>query len=600
MELIKNAQDGGCGHTLFETLDGAVTAMGSRTIKRWLTCPLVDKSAIEQRYDAIEALMSDISVMQQLRELLATIGDLERLVGRIALARASLADYGTLMRTLTAMPRLRSLLRAFENAGLLSLIEAHLHDFDALVALLKASLNDDSEQSYVIKKGFDESLDTMRDLVANAQQRILELELQEQKRTGINSLKIRYNQIYGYSIEITKSNLQLVPPDYIRQQTLVGKERYTMPLLQKLEHELRYAENAINDLEEEIFGRVKREVAGSLHILRACSYALSRLDALFGFASVAYDYGYVRPELYDGRDIIINEGRHPVVERTLAHRFIPNNTRLTDAESLWLITGPNMGGKSTFLRQVALITIMAQSGSFVPAKSARLPILDRIFTRIGAGDNLADGKSTFLVEMEETALICTQATERSLVILDEVGRGTSTFDGLAIAQAVVEHLFNSVQARCLFATHYHELTLLKERFAGIENYHALCTKTASGIVFMYKIMPGVADGSFGVEVAKLASLPASIIIRAEEILKVLAIAENAVASRGQKSSENTYEPAVANEDNTDLLERLSQLENKLKDQDSIIHILNEINLDELSPKKAFDLVWVMKSRGVKS
>jgi DNA mismatch repair protein MutS len=597
LEIIKNAYDGGRAHTLFETLDGACTSMGSRTIKNWITCPRVDRASIEQRYDAIEILMSDVAAMQQLRELITSVGDLERLVGRIALNRAVVGDYCTLMRTLSCMPRLRTLLRAYNDSSLLNLIEAHLHDFDAIVALLKAALNDDQSQSFIIKKGYDESLDSLRDLVMNAQQRILELELQEQQKTGINSLKIRYNQIYGYSIEITKTHLHLVPQEYARQQSLVGKERYTMPALQKLEHDIRYAENAISDVEAELYVRVKKEVAGYLHMLRATAYALSRLDALFGLASVAYDHGYVRPTLYDGRDIIIQEGRHPVVERTLEHRFIPNDTHMTDEASLWLITGPNMGGKSTYLRQVALMSIMAQAGSFVPARSAQLPILDRIFTRIGAGDNLAEGKSTFLVEMEETALICTQATEKSLVILDEVGRGTSTFDGLAIAQAVVEYLFTVVKARCLFATHYHELTLLKDRFTGIENYHAACTKTDNGIIFQYKMLPGIADGSFGLEVAKLASLPSMIVTRAEQILQLLVIAENTVAGEVAQV-QPTFSPATVSNDSDikNLKEQIALLEQKLRDAEELVRSINEINVEELSPKKAFDLIWSLKNK----
>lgn len=595
LELINNAHDGGRSDTLFYVLDGAVTSMGSRTIKRWLTCPLIDRASLEQRYDAIETIKADISLMRQLRELLSCIGDMERLVGRIALNRAIFLDYCALMRSLTIVPRLRALLNQVREADLLAMIDGHIYDFDAIVALLKAALNDDASQSLIIKKGFDEALDQLRELVAHAQQRIFELELQEQQRTGINSLKIRYNQIYGYSIEITKPNLHLVPQDYIRLQTLVGKERFTMPSLQKLEHDLRYAENAITELENEVYVRIKREVADCIGKLRATSYALSRLDALFGFASVAYDHGYVRPHIHEGRDIIINQGRHPVVERTMEHRFIPNDTKLSDQESLWILTGPNMGGKSTYLRQVALIAIMAQSGSFVPAESAQLPILDRIFTRIGAGDNLSEGKSTFLVEMEETAIICTQATEKSLVILDEVGRGTSTFDGMAIAQAVVEYLFCHVHARCLFATHYHELTLLKERFAGIENYYASSQKTTQGIVFLYKILRGVADGSFGLEVAKLANVPSSIIERADEILKILAQVENAVAFAGHQ-----YTPAVVNPEEVNYEGRLRKLEQETDRYEPIIRILEHIDINEMSPKKAFDLIWTIKEMSSKS
>ena len=290
----------------------------------------------------------------------------------------------------------------------------------------------------------------------------------------------------------------------------------------------------------EIFDRIKQEVSRSIHDLRTAAYALSKLDALYGLATIAYEHGYCRPELHDGSSISIKKGRHPVVERILGHRFIANDVELTDEQSLWLITGPNMGGKSTFLRQVALIAIMAQAGSFVPAQSAHMPILDRIFTRIGAGDSLAEGKSTFLVEMEETAVICTQATAKSLVILDKDQAGTSTFDGLALAQAIVEYLYCTVGARCFFATHYHELALLKDRMPGIENYHASCRKTDQGICFLYTIVKGIADGSFGIDVARLARLPEPIIGRAQEILQLLEVAEKVgVGFSGQSTPHNS-------------------------------------------------------------
>jgi len=326
--------------------------------------------------------------------------------------------------------------------------------------------------------------------------------------------------------------------------------------------------------------------------LRSTAYALSRLDALVGFATVAYDHNYVRPVLHEGRDMSIKQGRHPVVERMLSHRFIPNDTELTEQSSLWILTGPNMGGKSTYLRQVALIAIMAQAGSFVPAESAYMPILDRIFTRIGAGDNLSEGKSTFLVEMEETAAICTQATERSLVILDEVGRGTSTFDGMAIAQAVVEYIVQHVHALCLFATHYHELTLLNDTFPTIVNYHAASSKTKQGVLFLYKIEPGVADGSFGLDVAKLAKLPDPILKRAADLLEGLAKQEKKtfVVPQLKGGSKTTLDDEC-----TDVSMRLAQAETKLTEQSQVLGILEEIDLDELSPRKAFDII--MRIRG---
>lgn len=595
LEIVKSSQNGSRDHTLFQVVDGAVTSMGSRTIKKWLMCPLVDKHAIEQRYDAISVLIGNMQAMQQLPELLVGIGDFERLVGRIALSRATISDYVCLLKTLLLIPKIKSFLKSLEGSALLAMIEAHLHNFDALAALLKNSLNDDLSVTAKIKHGFDAQLDQMRDLVTNAQQKILDLEAQEQQKTGIGSLKIRYNNVFGYSIEITKSNLDSVPEYYMRQQTLVGKERFSIPALTKLEQDIRYAESAINELESEIFTRVKNEVAHSLHALRTAAYALSRLDALFGFARIAREYGYSRPTLDQSRDICIKDGRHPIVERCLDHRFIPNDVQLTDAQSLWMITGPNMGGKSTFLRQVALICILAQAGSFVPARSAHVPILDRIFTRIGAGDNLAEGKSTFLVEMEETALICTQATERSLVILDEVGRGTSTFDGLAIAQAIVEYVCIKVRSKALFATHYHELTLLKDRLSGIENYHAACTRSSSGVVFLYKIVQGVAGGSFGLEVAKLAKLPDDIVNRAQDILTSLNATSHCSSTDERMQNAVGYVPAVTAEKENQLQASIALLECELLQLRKQMQLIDDLDLDQLSPKKAFDLIWSIKS-----
>jgi len=326
--------------------------------------------------------------------------------------------------------------------------------------------------------------------------------------------------------------------------------------------------------------------------LRKLAWALSHLDALLGFASVEYNNKYVRPTFNDNRDIIIQKGRHPVVEQKCDTTFIPNDVKLTDEESLWIITGPNMGGKSTYLRQVALMSIMAQCGSFVPAESVNLSILDRIFTRIGSGDNVAEGKSTFLVEMEETSTICTQATHNSLVILDEVGRGTSTFDGLALAQAVVEHIYKNVQARCLFATHYHELTMLQDYFPGIVSYYAASKKTKQGILFLYTIIKGVADGSFGIEVAKLAQLPDSIIVRAKEVLKLLAASEEV---QGQ-SIAGSLKIGSKQPKNISLEQENAQLKGKIQDLQEKTELLEGINFGELSPKQAFDLLWKFKEK----
>lgn len=609
LELLKNNRDGGRNNTLFSVLDCAITSMGSRMIKKWLVRPLVNKDSIEQRLDAVDIISHSVVLMQQLEELLGKIGDIERIVGRITLGRASLHDYLLICQAICHIPTLKQVLLSSNQQSLLAPIAASMQDFDPLVKLLETALNNDSQKNYTIKPGFDKRLDELRDLVEFGNRQFVDLEKREQQQTRIGSLKVGYNQVHGYYIEVTKPNLHLVPEHYIRRQTLSGKERFITKELQELEHNVLEARSEIEMVEKAVFDRVKREVLAYSNGLRKLSWALSHLDALLGFARMAYNNGYIRPVFNDNRDIKISAARHPVVERAREANFIPNDVQLTDEESLWIVTGPNMGGKSTYLRQVALSCIMAQCGSFVAAKEANLALLDRIFTRIGAGDNVAEGKSTFLVEMEETATICTQATANSLVILDEVGRGTSTFDGLALAQAVVEYIYKEVQARCLFATHYHELTLLKDYFPGIASYYAASKKTKQGILFLYTITKGVADGSFGIEVAKLAQLPEMVIGRAQEVLQVLTTTEEhqsqAIAGSltSKRNCGNTKKADASSQgvDDEPMVQKAAQLGKALEEsKEQVKHyqqrlkLLDEIDYDELSPKKAFDLLWRYK------
>ncbi|MDP3889151.1 MAG: DNA mismatch repair protein MutS [bacterium] len=592
LELIKNNQ-GGQKNTLFSALDGAVTSMGSRMIKKWLLRPLVKQEAIVQRQEVIALLIDDVALAQQLMDLLMKVGDIERVIGRIGLSRASLFDYLSLMRALAVIPDIRVVLHTYTDRALLAVIYQHLDEFALLYQLLHASLNDDPSHDWLIRKGFDAQLDYQRELVTNSNEKIVHLECLEQEKTGIQSLKIRYNQVHGYYIEVTKANMHLVPHYFTRQQTLVGRERFITPELQSLQYEIVRARAEIECVEKAVFDRVKKEVEEHITTLRKLSYALSHLDALLGLAHVAYSNGYVRPTFNTNREVHIIEGRHPVIEQTSNSTFIPNDTHITDEQSFWIITGPNMGGKSTYLRQVALISIVGQCGSFVPARSACLPIFDRVFTRIGAGDNLAEGKSTFLVEMEETASICMQATKNSLVILDEVGRGTSTFDGLAIAHAVVEYIHQEIQARCLFATHYHELTQLQGELPGVTSHYAVSKKTRDGIVFLYKIAHGVADGSFGVEVAKLAQLPEQVIIRAQQLLHELTTGSSISIPKDSSDLAGAYAPIF--EQNQQLKEQLAVLQEQTAIQKELLSSLNSINYDELSPKQAFDLLWQFKS-----
>lgn len=589
LELIRNNQQGDSQHTLFAVLDGATTPMGSRMIKKWLQRPLIKKEAIEQRHDAVAAFVHETVFLQTIQQLLASIGDLERIVGRIALSRAPHHDYSALKKCLEVVPEIRAPLHAHSSITLFQVINAHMADFQELYTLLDRALHDEPGGNRLIKHGFDEQLDAMRDLIEHSHQRMVALERREQEATTIQSLKVRYNNVHGYYIEVTNPNQHLVPERYVRRQTLVGKERYTTPELQQLAYEIERAHAQINEREKELFESVKHAVAQQSTPLRKLAHALAHLDALHGLAKVAYQHGYIRPTFTSTRDSIIIDGRHPVVEQNVQGGFIPNDTELNDAQSLWIITGPNMGGKSTYLRQVALLYIMAQCGSFVPAKRAELALLDRLFTRIGAGDNLAAGKSTFLVEMEETAAICSYATKNSLVILDEVGRGTSTFDGLAIAHAVIEYLYSHIGARCLFATHYHELTTLPSQYPGIVPFYAASKKTERGIIFLYKIVRGVADGSFGLEVAKLANLPAQIIHKAQEHLTLLTAHEQAYAQHYRPAEPSDHQLI---EENKRLREQLAQLQQK----QSILAEFAQLSLEELTPKQAFDFLWRWKER----
>jgi len=602
LDIIKNNLDGSRKYTLLSILDRAKTPMGSRTIKKWLLRPLVQKAKIIQRQEVVAGLSKQISTLQKLEIVLEQIPDIERIIGRIALNRAIIQDYLGLYTALELMPELKLLLTSELNFSLIKIIQESIKPFDTLKNLLEASINTDSNVPYMIKPGFDHQLDSLRNLLANGQQEILKLEKKEIERSGINSLKIDYNNISGYYIEITNTHQDKVPADYQHQQTLANRKRFVTPELKALERDLFKAQHELESIENAVFDRVKKEVFTYISPLRQLAQALAHLDGLYSFSIVAYNNNYITPEINDRRDIMITGGRHPVIEQTLRDPFVPNDTSLINETSLWLVTGPNMGGKSTYLRQVALICIMAQCGSLVPATSASLPILDRVFTRIGAGDNLAEGKSTFLVEMEETATICTQATKNSLVILDEVGRGTSTFDGIALAQAIVEYLYLTVKARCLFATHYHELTRLTHTHTGIANYHMVCRKTASGILFLHTIAPGQTEGSFGVEVAKLAQLPDYIVKRANILLKSMEM----TADQGSQTSlmsimsiipaqraQNDDKTVPNDEKSSVLREQVIRLEHQIVQYKNCLEKLAKAPLDDISPRQALDLVWHM-------
>ena len=515
--------------TLIAVLDSTVTGMGARLLRSWIVRPLIDQDAMEARLDAVAQLLQQTVVRGEIRKELRGIQDLERLTSRITLGLALPRELVALRKSLVQLPVLKNFVTPPVSGGSDLLRELH-DDMDELAdvrELLEKAIAEDppalASDPGIIHAGYSAELDDLRSLSQHSKQIIASMEERERKRTGIGSLKIRFNQVFGYYIEISKANLHLAPADYERKQTLVNAERYTSPELKEYERKILAADERISEIERQLYVDVRSSVAGKASRLRKTAAAIAKLDVLASFAKLAADRNYVRPEFTGTGELLIIGGRHPVIEELLkqkGERFVPNDLCFEPGrQQLLLITGPNMGGKSTYLRQSALIVLMAQMGSYVPARQAKLPITDRIFTRIGASDNLARGRSTFLVEMSEVAGILNHATPASLVLLDEVGRGTATFDGLSIAWAVVEHLQKHTRARTLFATHYHELTELAELLPTVKNVHVSVKETPSEIIFLRKVEPGSADKSYGIEVARLAGLPRSVIERAREVLK---------------------------------------------------------------------------------
>ncbi|HIZ09098.1 MAG TPA: DNA mismatch repair protein MutS [Candidatus Borkfalkia avicola] len=577
LELVRTIGDGKRRGSLLWLLDKTQTAMGARMMTRLILNPLQNKEEIEERLRAVSELYEGTVVRLGIADTLKGIRDIERIAGKISNNNLTPRDCENLGASLALLPNLRFQLSGFTSAEIGGIVRG-LGDFSAMAELLRSAFIENPpvniKEGGYIRKGYSKELDELRDIRDNGARMIAEMEAEEREKTGIKNLKIKYNRVFGYTIEVTNSFLSKVPYSYQRRQTLAGAERYVTDELKAVEEKILTSSERSLRLEEELFGKIRETLADNIGGLKKLAGAIATLDCYVSFATVAKENGYCRPEIADrGGPLCISEGRHPVVEALSKERFVPNDTRLDDETHTMVITGPNMAGKSTYMRQTALIVLMAHIGSFVPAKSAQIPVTDQIFTRVGASDNLIFDQSTFMVEMTEVASILLNATKDSLLILDEVGRGTSTFDGLSIAWSVLEYLSQNIRAKTLFATHYHELTELEGKIEGVKNYKVTVRETAAGIVFLRKIVRGGANKSFGIEVARLAGIPSAVTDRARQILKKL---EKNDIARG--ATEEAPAESVRSE-----AER----------------ILSEIDMNNVTPIQAFNLLsdLVEKAKG---
>ena len=588
LEIVESMEGGRTG-TLLDEIDRTVTPMGGRLLRSWLLRPLTALEPIRDRLDAVEELAVKTTERGKLRETLKSILDMERLISRIALSTASPRDLVALGRSLAAVPRLALMLTECQ-APLVRSLAGELDDLSDVRQWVEAAIMDEppalAREGGFVRDGFDKDVDELRTISRSGKQVIAEMEEGERTRTGIGSLKVRFNRVFGYYIEISKSNLHAVPSDYIRKQTIAGGERYITPALKEYEERVLGADERIVSRELEIFETLRQRVAAEAPRVLDTARAVAGLDVLAGLAETATVCNYTKPHVHDGDEMVAIDVRHPVVERLAAGAFVPNDITLNGtSHQLVILTGPNMGGKSTYLRQVALLCLMAQTGSFVPAREAKLALIDRLYARVGASDNIARGQSTFMVEMQETSHILSGATSKSLVVLDEIGRGTATFDGLSIAWAVAEFMATNERARpkTLFATHYHELTDLADAIPGVVNAHVTAREWKDDIIFLHKILPGRSDRSYGIQVARLAGLPASVIARARDILASL---EHDELARGGKPSLSGA--PVVPQQQLGLFQTASPADEKLRER------IREVDINRTTPIDALQILQELK------
>ncbi|HXG01514.1 MAG TPA: DNA mismatch repair protein MutS, partial [Bacteroidota bacterium] len=595
---ITSSLSGSSEGTLFSVLDKTKTPMGGRMLKRWINQPLNRVEAIRQRLGAVQELVQKSDVRSRISEVLSRIGDLERLNTKICTGRATPRDVIALKFILREIADLKAIKSNLEGDTLQSL-HARLQPLPEIIALIETAIEPDPPlaltEGGVIRRGFNADLDELRNLALSGKSWIAELQKTERERTGIPSLKVGFNNVFGYYIEVTKTHKDKVPSNYIRKQTIATGERFVTPELKEYEEKILHAEEKILALETQLFNDVRMKIAEHTTVVQTNAHMLAALDCFVALAEAAVEYDYVCPEVNDSTMLEITAGRHPVIERMLppGETYIPNDVKLdTDSDQILIITGPNMSGKSSYLRMTGLIVLLAQIGSFVPAKKAVVGIVDKIYTRVGASDNIASGESTFLVEMHEAAHIVNTATKRSLILLDEVGRGTSTFDGISIAWALTEYLHERVGARTLFATHYHELNELAELFPRIKNYKVEVREYGDKVIFLHKVTPGFADHSYGIQVAQMAGLPEEVTERAKKILKNLEGLELSVhgesgsGGAGQGSAKKT-KGRVAPEVQMTLFE--------MKD-DALREELRKIDVERLTPLEALQKLAELKQK----
>lgn len=581
--------------SLLGVLDKTHTAMGSRKLKQWLKEPLNDVSMIKERLDAVEVLLDEVLIRNNLKEYLKRVYDFERLTGRIAYGTANGKDMIALRNSCVVLPDIKAELDA-TGSDLLDMLNEQIHPLDQVYDLIDRSIVEDPpfviKEGRLIKSGFSQELDELKASIKDAQDWIAGLETSERERTGIKNLKVGFNKVFGYYLEVTRSYYDLIPDNYIRKQTLANCERFITPELKETERLVLNAESKINQMEYELFTEIRNKLHQYIRAIQETSKAIASIDVLTSFAEVSEKNDYVKPEVDNSDNLIIYKGRHPVIEQMIRDGiFVSNDTYLNKTDqSLLLITGPNMSGKSTYMRQTALIVLMAQAGCFVPAQSAHIGVCDRIFTRIGASDNLAQGQSTFFVEMSELSYILNTATERSLVILDEIGRGTSTYDGLSIAWAAAEYLCKPERMiRTLFATHYHEMTALEGKLTGMTNLNVDVTEENGNVVFLHKIVKGSASRSYGIHVAKLAGAPKELLERAEERLLELENGKNEVTHRPlhEKAAESDFEAPALQEVQLSLFESIP---------DPIITKLRSLDLMDTTPSQALKILEELKEQ----